>query len=98
MTELFEKDKDYEQWLSQNPGGYVLNIKENLSPNYVVLHTAVCRYIHNSHHREGAFTERGYRKVCAPSVQALTDWTKKNISSDGQFTAECRCSKVRMTQ
>lgn len=85
-------DKAYHAWRADNPHGYVLNVRAKPSASYLVLHRADCPHI-SSHTNSGAFTERGYRKVCARSIAALARWLQREGLSDGSFSHRCRtCS------
>jgi len=84
-------DAAYRAWLAANRDGYVLNTRRRIDPGYMVLHRAGCysisRYADNA--PEGAFTERGYIKVCASELDAMRDWVRSNGRPDGSFSKEC---------
>ena len=43
MVTLFEdNDAIYQDWLLNNPNGWVLNVRRNLTPSYMVLYSAPC--------------------------------------------------------
>lgn len=91
MAVLFDDDLSYRDWLAGHPGGYVLNVRSSLARGYAVLHSASCPRVNNNRYAQGAFTERGYRKVCAGSVSELSNWLIANISAQRGFSAECAC-------
>lgn len=92
MPVLFDGNDDaYQDWLAENPHGYVTNARRNMSPSYRVLHRASCSTIRNykGRVRQGAFTERSYIKICATEVDDLRDWLRRNGRPDGTFSKEC---------
>lgn len=86
----FEHDDDgYLVWVKTNPDGYVLNVRVQADPNYVVLHRANCRSISDENLTPGAYTARHYRKVCALSVSDLNEAARKEGRRDGSFSKRC---------
>ena len=79
-AKYFDEDKKYLQWVKSNPDGFVLNIGANNNPTYRVIHSARCYSVTNyqSDKPNGAFAERGYRKVCAGTFQEIVEWIKNN--------------------
>jgi len=98
MLTLFDGDDDtYQRWLVQNPGGYVINTRRGLPSSYMVLHRASCRTIrsYTPTTPSGAFTERGYVKVCSANLADLRAWLRGHGRSDGSFSNECGlCAKA----
>ena len=81
-------DGAYFAWLARNPEGYVVNVCRSCSPDYVVLHRASCGHIANA--REGgAYTERGYGKLCAPTREDILDAPTYCGRAKGWFTKKC---------
>lgn len=65
-------DAAYTSWLRANSRGFVINSRRNRPPDYMVLHRAACRSIDpGGGARAGAFTERGYIKICSTDLEAL---------------------------
>jgi len=92
MTVTFDgNDKAYLDWIGKNPNGYVVNVRRDLSPTYMVLHSTQCRTIQNYSDmaRPGGFTERAYIKVCASRTADLSAWVRSHGRSDGSFSKEC---------
>ena len=89
--EYIENEEGYLDWIKNNPGGFVINLRNNKSPKEMILHRAYCRSITKLHHpaKPGGFTERDYIKVCANDIQSLREWVRKNGRTDGSFTIEC---------
>ena len=96
MPIIFDGNDDaYQNWLTENPRGYVMNARRNMAPSYRVLHRAFCSSIRNysAQKCQGAFTQRSYIKICAPDVDDLRDWLRRNGRPNGTFSKECsRCN------
>jgi hypothetical protein len=86
---VFATDEEWLRWATEHPGGYVLNIRTNYSPDYVVLHRATCGKVTSETVVPGAYCERGYRKVGALNVQSLSDWSRSIGRADGSFSRRC---------
>jgi len=88
---VINNDRDYQQWLSQNPDGFVVNTTRSRSPRYMMLHRASCRHISDPMHESegGGFTERDYIKVVAQDVASLLDWIAANGRPERTFSSEC---------
>src|SRR5687768_255975 len=93
MSDIFANDdQGYLSCLERHPGGFVLNIRSLRDPSYVVLHRATCPTIRDKERKRepGAFTARGYRKVCAESLEELRLWARAVGREDGSFSKLCR--------
>jgi 5-methylcytosine-specific restriction enzyme A len=95
MGQPFEGDDErYQAWLRLHPDGFVLNTRRTPSGQYVVLHRATCSRI-SAYTRKtppGAFTERGYIKVCAADVSSLKQWIRARFGHDAAFSSvRCHC-------
>lgn len=89
MIEFLDDDEGYLSWIAKNPDGLVLNVRRMADPDYVVLHRASCRSISTDKHESGAYTARGYRKICADSVTELQLAAKREGRADGSFSKRC---------
>jgi hypothetical protein len=90
MCEFDGDDKGYLQWLADHPGGYVLNVRRKRpSDDYAILHRVACAAISSRKQSHGAFTERGYRKICAQTVGELRIALRAEGRFDGSFTKQC---------
>ena len=88
LTCLDNDDAAYLEWLARNPDGYVVNVRETLSPDYVVLHRATCPTI-SGPQEPGAYTERSYRKLCGRTLADVAEaptWCRR---ARGSFTKRC---------
>lgn len=47
---LFSSDASFREWSSAFPTGFVLNLRANLSPEYIMLHKPICRHIAYPYH------------------------------------------------
>ena len=85
---FFDNDAAYLDWLASHRDGYVVNVLRSLSSGYVVLHRATCPHI--SRPREpGAYTERGYRKLCGETLADALDAPTWCGRSKGSFSTRC---------
>ena len=85
-------DAAYMDWLVRNPNGYVVNVRRNLSAEYVVLHRATCAHI-SAPREPGAYTERSYHKLCGRTLADVFDAPVCCGGSGGSFTQRCaRCN------
>ena len=55
MIEFKSDEKGYFKWLAAHPSGYVLNVRSEADPDYVVLHRASCGSISSQKQKPGAF-------------------------------------------
>ena len=86
----FKNDENgYMAWLAEHPEGYVLNVRKEPDPKYVVLHSASCGSISSTKRADGAYTERSYNKWCADSIEILRKAAKREGRSDGTFSKRC---------
>ena len=88
-------ERSYLKWLSDHPEGYVLTTSSSAPVQYMSLHRATCRMIsaYMSNMTQGAFTERGYIKVCSSDTEPLRAW----ISLKGGRDFTTLCSKCHPT-
>lgn len=88
-------DEMYQDWLEANPDGYVLNLRRDKNPVYMVLHKATCKRIskYNQTSRPGGFTQRSYIKVCSTGLNTLREWIRDNGRPNGSFSNECSSCK-----
>lgn len=92
MIEFKNDENSYFDWLAANPNGYVLNVRAEADPAYVVLHRTSCGSISSNKPALGAYTCRGYRKWCGETVLSLRIAAKKEGRQDGTFSKRCgRC-------
>ncbi len=86
----FKNDEDgYFAWLTAHPTGFVLNVRHEADPDYVVLHRASCGTISSDKLTPGAYTSRGFRKWCAEEVNDLQPAAKLEGRQDGTFSKRC---------
>jgi hypothetical protein len=92
MVRIFDGNDDaYQAWVVAHPAGFVLNARRSLSPGYMVLHRSTCRSVryYNPTAPRGAFTERGYVKICATDLVDLKHWARKHGRLNGSFSKVC---------
>jgi hypothetical protein len=74
MALLFlNDDPGYLEWLDAHPSGFVVNLRRVPSRSYAVLHRASCAQISRKPDSAGAYTERGYSKLCAETAADARD-------------------------
>ena len=88
LTYFDNDDAAYLEWLARNPDGYVVNVRETLSPDYVVLHRATCPTISRPQ-EPGAYTERSYRKLCGRTLADVAEAPIWCGRIKGSFTTRC---------
>jgi hypothetical protein len=85
----------YLEWCRDHPNGFVVNTRQKMSRNYIVLHRATCPTItiySNMAENPGGFTERQYSKCCAESVtDLLTELRRQGMGAE-PISKTCRCS------
>ena len=88
----FESDAAYRDWLARNRDGYVVNVRQAFSSDYVVLHRATCPHV-SGPREPGAFTERDYRKLCGETLADVLEAPLRCGRARGAFTKRCsHCS------
>ena len=88
----FESDAAYRDWLARNRDGYVVNVRQTFSSDYVVLHRATCPHV-SGPREPGAFTERDYRKLCGETLADVLEAPLRCGRARGAFTKRCsHCS------
>jgi len=62
VKEFTDNDEEYQEWLTENPNGFVINTKRNYPTDYMVLHRSTCFLIckYTEMAQPGGFTERQY--------------------------------------
>ena len=87
--QCFENDDAaYLKWIAENPEGFVLNVERSPRPEYLVVHRATCSTIAKARH-DGAYTERGYRKIVANELNELRGFARRIGRADGSFSKIC---------
>lgn len=92
-TVKFVNDEaSYLWWVAQYHDGYVLNTEAHPKANYLMLHRAFCTNAKDAHRWEpGAFTERGYIKVCALDPRELEAWARQAVGQGTSLNTGCNC-------
>jgi len=90
----FEHDEEgYFRWLTSHPAGYVLNVRSEPAPKYVVLHRASCGSISSTKRAPQAYTGKSYRKWCGESMEEVRAAAVKEGRLDGSFSKRCGMCK-----
>jgi hypothetical protein len=92
ITVFIDEDSAYLNWVAAHPEGFVVNCRRKFDPTYLVLHRATCPTIQT--HRAidenpGGFTERGYVKLCADSIDYLRQYLMGLTGSPDPFSKQC---------
>ena len=89
FAEFDGDDEAYLDWLAVYPEGFVVNVRRKRSPDYVVLHRAVCGAIGNRRPEAGAYTARGYVKYCGETEADVAIVPTLCGREVGAFTKRC---------
>lgn len=94
MIEFKNNEDGYFMWLMAHPDGFVLNVRFEADPEYVVLHRASCGTISSDKLPPGAYTNRKFRKWCAKKADDLRPAAMLEGREDGSFSKHCGiCNK-----
>jgi len=88
MQHFANDDAGYLKWIADNRTGFVLNVERSPRPEYLILHRATCSTI-AKRRDDGAYTDRGYRKVVANDLTALQGFARQIGRPDGSFSKTC---------
>jgi hypothetical protein len=73
-----DDDGAYLDWIGTHKGGWVVNAHRNPRSDYLQLHKAWCPTISDPRD-PGAYTERGYIKLCATSKAPLDSYLDERV-------------------
>lgn len=93
MQKFVDDDAGYLAWVAAHPSAFVLNVRRSLDPSYVVLHRSWCGAISTGRRRAGAYTARGYRKLCVETAAELRRAAVAEGRQDGSFSLVCGLCK-----
>ena len=87
----FEADEEkYLHWLDTFPKGFVMNTYRRPSTSYAVLHRAKCTSLNRKYSSPGAYTEGGYIKFCAETIEELRTTLRLETGlSNAKFSKLC---------
>ena len=73
-------DRPFLDWMLHNPEGFVLNAASGIGNRYLWFHRTSCHHItgYTKAQSDGAFTSRGYIKVCSSNAGDLVEWAARN--------------------
>ncbi len=94
-AQLFHDDTEFLEWTKVHPEAYVINLRANHSPDYIVLHRANCRTIAVSTVATGPLTTGAYRKVGGRDLTIFDTWIPRNIAGGQCVSDECIVCKPR---
>jgi probable F420-dependent oxidoreductase len=89
MRAFVNDDKGYLDWLVAHQDGFVVNAFARPTADYLMLHRADCHTINGKPARGDSWTRRGYAKICASSIQELTDWARQETGGALQPCGTC---------
>lgn len=91
---VFNNDEQsYLDYVRKNPRGYVLNVRKEPDPEYVILHRASCGLITSDKRDYGGYTMRNYKKICSTNIDDLKLAAKQEGRNDGSFSKRCKLCK-----
>lgn len=88
MEKFTDDDAGYLRWIANHTEGFVLNIERGERPDYTVLHRATCPSISRPR-EDGAYTQRGYKKVVSEDLNEMHAYAKSLGRADGSFSKIC---------
>jgi hypothetical protein len=95
MKEFKNDEEGYLSWLKSHSSGFVVNVRREPDPDYVVLHRASCGSISSAKMLPGAYTSRSFRKWCSSELVDLKSAAKLEGRKDGTFSKHCQLCKPR---
>ncbi len=93
MITFNNDEQGYLDYVRKNPRGYVLNVRKEPDPEYVVLHRASCGSINSEKRPYGGYTMRSYRKICSTDMATLRQAAVREGRRDGSFSNHCKLCK-----
>jgi hypothetical protein len=90
-TVVFKNENShYQNWVKNNPHGFVVNTRQEKSHPYRVAHKTSCQHISGSDN--AAKSTKNYIKICATDLTEISDWFyKSKVDFDGQFHECGKC-------
>jgi 5-methylcytosine-specific restriction protein A len=93
-THWVDNDPGYEQWVSENPDGFVANTNRQPHAKYFRIHRASHRLPdRSSANSVNPWTGTQYSKVTASTLADVIQWAKDNIPgftlSDANYCKQC---------
>lgn len=96
--QIFNNDNatEYEEWIKNNPSGFVVNTTPSANHPYRTVHKVSCRFI-TGNDGNRAHATKMYIKVCTTDdpndIKRLVSWFKKHKSEfDGEFWECGKCN------
>ena len=84
VVQIFvDNDSNYLQWVTANPGGFLVNCDREPHPRYLRVHRATCRTVTGTPPNGRRWTTL-YAKVCSPTIEELQRWASQQVG--GQLT------------
>jgi len=87
--EYRDDDDGYRDWLTNYPGGYVINIQRSHSPVDAFLHDAGCSDLIAQLKRDVSLTGP-YVKVCGEALPEVEKWAADNVDGPVAHCGRCR--------
>jgi len=89
---FFDRESEYQEWISNTPNGLVLTTTKVSNPDYMSLHRSSCHSISKYHknHASDAFTGQNYMKVCSTEIEALHIWMSEQGGTEFQACGMCK--------
>jgi hypothetical protein len=94
MRHFVDDDAGYQQWLSNEPDGFVINTYRSPSSAYMVLHSATCRTISGQPARGTTFMGE-YSKVCG-TREELQRFPTASVARRGPAAFACARSPCHL--
>ena len=99
MSLFFPKsDEQFKDWIIEFGVGFFINTRRSIDSKYMVLHGKNCKDFRQPE-EDGAYTQNEYTKICARTIEELSEWVALNGRPDKTFSKECQhCNPRSYTQ
>jgi hypothetical protein len=87
--EYRDNDDGYREWLSKNPGGYVINIQRSHNTADAHFHDADCTALTDQLDLDVKLTDQ-YVKVCGKTLTEVEEWAAKHVGESIPPCGRCR--------
>jgi hypothetical protein len=97
MTRVFHNNEEgFHNWRHTHSDGYILNVRRDLNPEYLMLHRATCQHLRlpNQTDAPWQFTNT-WIKVCANDVKSLQQWANQEVKPIARLQECASCQPFK---